>query len=93
MLNMADSLVRAAERMGLRRVRVLTPYRDDLNRLLQARLSSSGFEVTAFHGTPYTSPAPYCRTLPFCLSRRCPWAVGGCVCGRTRAASRPGPVH
>lgn len=49
-LNMADSLYKAARKIGLRRPHVLTPYQTEINAVLKDNLSKAGFEVQRFHG-------------------------------------------
>ena len=49
-LNMADSLNKAANTIGLRRPHVLTPYTTELNDILKPRLANAGFDVQRFNG-------------------------------------------
>ena len=49
-VNMADSLYKAAHKLGLRRPHLLTPYQTDINVVLKRNLSDAGFDVQRFRG-------------------------------------------
>ena len=49
-VNMADSLFKAARKLGLRRPHLLTPYKMDINIVLKKNLLDAGFDVQSFRG-------------------------------------------